>query len=1552
MTIQPIKRNYPLKTNHFLGAASRCLLAFLVGFNLILPTGFTEPSARVPATKAEDVKALPPELAQIEALHEGRTAGKPYFVYLQDAHSNPSAQQSIRQILRFLFEQVNNPKILVALEGAVGDLQPELLEFFADFPSVNETIRKDLQAKGELTGAELFAHDLYAQGRFKREQFQGVEDAELYRDHGNAYDQVVSQSAEIERFMAQFQQELAKAETRILNPRLSKFLKEVMRRREGKYNETFLSAGAVPTEQVPQYNAYLKTLADYLRTHLSINLDQEVEQARFPQIFRLRALQRMEELLDRGEAAQEWAAYQADFETTVRPDTLAAMAAAFKTMPAEPRLSVRRALEKLLGENQEAYQALVNSEQLKRMLTVHMLQSELDVSVLLSEMDHLEYAVAQKMVQSLKESLLLQLSKDYRRLGSLFRMELTRPDWLLMKNQPNQLSPESLVQRLKFLGYGKSFKTNLTGFQPYEAASAFYHVAELRDEALLKNTLRKAQETDAEMVVLVSGGFHTGGIREVLESQEYSFAVLRPAIASVDHNQLYHKAMSRDNSNVFNREDLRLSSEQVALTLKEMLEVGIPQIASTTGKTDAELAELVRSAVSSHPLLKDAVEVNVVQDSTQPENAHLIFTTPGFHLATRVKQLYTGNRYEDLQSPEKSQFSWPVDIRGGRPVVELAGLRSEVRAKPPGVYRKYGAARTAEEAKASTGRAIELPSLERVRANIKEYLAKIGRPAGKLTGQEFVEFAGHRNRGYFTGVSAPVRGRDVVTETTLRAFKDEAEKNSSLVTAVQGLENLSKVIPEAEEARNLELGEALFREGKVEVVSLAGGMSVRGAIFANHLVYIPGYGKVPLLGVQILNAYRLAKKAGLKKIPFTVAESDYTAKNVSEVLHWLTQRGFIKVEDVHRFDVSVINRIDGAGNFFAEDHREGYAVASHFDGLLYYIYSGQYARAKQAGVKYTKFSNMNIPTATLDLGIIGYLHARRLAEPDETLKPGVLIEQTLNKNEKGGFRATGHYKMPDGERRAVQQMIESFIVEGTPDFDKLVGNKRDYPVFNANGIVVSLDWIEEFFGLNELSEPPTVENLRDPHYRDQLVALIGNKISDLGDSDPGNKIQLYYELKKIKHPVTEHPEFILQTSRLLGQTATVDPHSIFYTVPRQTEKASRYDEAKKQKNISANSALWAKYLIGQLPKPRKMDKPLAAADTLMAGLNEFYLSADAMNEEAHRGDNPAFKLQTTTYEAEAFDFYNYLLRELDVRDRTQIEEYQGYLTQIAAVPELSQKIHLMQTFMGGRRSEVRFAPALLSTEDFAAQFGDQTVQSINQALRRVSIDFGGVFEDTEPGRVELRAHLELPSVAPLAAAEEQALGAAFITAFFPAEPAPYRQADQYLLRENVDRLPELDAEMKLWVRYLSTHPDFTWGLDVDDASLTELQNFKKELLEFARALGTPIHPGQIRESVSQKEGFDLWLLDRPSKDQVFGYLSNKRQFLAPTQPDAKASFRRTHDARALDRMLAAEALRQQIPDDLQKAIGPLSELAAAVFKTSYASLEAGFAAYQRLAASA
>ena len=67
----------------------------------------------------------------------------------------------------------------------------------------------------------------------------------------------------------------------------------------------------------------------------------------------------------------------------------------------------------------------------------------------------------------------------------------------------------------------------------------FYHLAEERDGVLVNNTLGVMRKNNAEIAVLVSGGFHTDGITRLLKEQDISYIVVTPKIEQLDPNNPY-----------------------------------------------------------------------------------------------------------------------------------------------------------------------------------------------------------------------------------------------------------------------------------------------------------------------------------------------------------------------------------------------------------------------------------------------------------------------------------------------------------------------------------------------------------------------------------------------------------------------------------------------------------------------------------------------------------------------------------------------------------------------------------------------------------------------------------------------------------------------------------------------------------------------------------------------------------------------------------------------------------------------------------------------------
>ncbi len=85
--------------------------------------------------------SIPSELGEIREYHRGADApgSRPFILHVQDVHADPEAQLKVRDLLHYLSGEMKTkpgegPELFIALEGASGELHPEYLEFFPDFP--------------------------------------------------------------------------------------------------------------------------------------------------------------------------------------------------------------------------------------------------------------------------------------------------------------------------------------------------------------------------------------------------------------------------------------------------------------------------------------------------------------------------------------------------------------------------------------------------------------------------------------------------------------------------------------------------------------------------------------------------------------------------------------------------------------------------------------------------------------------------------------------------------------------------------------------------------------------------------------------------------------------------------------------------------------------------------------------------------------------------------------------------------------------------------------------------------------------------------------------------------------------------------------------------------------------------------------------------------------------------------------------------------------------------------------------------------------------------
>ncbi len=227
-------------------------------------------------------------------------------------------------------------------------------------------------------------------------------------------------------------------------------------------------------------------------------------------------------------------------------------------------------------------------ENLRLQIQSQILQSELKSDLLAAETEKLESAITEKLIRTETERKLVAFSKNYRLLKKLFRLELTLKEYQSIGHRPettgekasssphafrrgspsrfptktfgndennNSLRPSVLIEQ--FLALNSDKRTQAVRFSHLDEidhlfglALSFYAGARKRDSIMANNALKVIQHFKQDSAILVTGGFHSQGIKEYFESKGFSYYLITPSIKEIGDNKAYRAAMLEENKSI------------------------------------------------------------------------------------------------------------------------------------------------------------------------------------------------------------------------------------------------------------------------------------------------------------------------------------------------------------------------------------------------------------------------------------------------------------------------------------------------------------------------------------------------------------------------------------------------------------------------------------------------------------------------------------------------------------------------------------------------------------------------------------------------------------------------------------------------------------------------------------------------------------------------------------------------------------------------------------------------------------------------------------------
>ncbi len=425
------------------------------------------------------------------------------IIHIQDVHMNAEAQQNIEKAVQGLID--GNHVDLIALEGAFAPID---LTAFRSFPQ--ESTRK---VANYLFRENKISGPIYAAFTNPKPvpSIVGIDDPIHYKANVESYRRSVSEADEYKRRLNSLKDRLASKKKKLFNSLLYDFDLRAQGYRDGhlslgsyieflsQQTSEFSPAFAEATAGKPTIEIFLEAFR--LESTLDFAAVEKERGRLLSQLLAKLSASQTQGLVAASVAYQLGNISHADFYTRL------------KTLCTESGILLSR------------FPAMTSY------LQYVLLTDHIDAENLFRDLKKMESKVYASLTQTENEKQLIAESEKLSLTGKLLDFALTKDEWEEYKAViPAKAGIQALNNPLKMAqDLGPGFRRDdLKSFE------SFYVEAEARDQAMSENLLKAMNESNAKVAVLVTGGFHSVGIGELIKQAGITMISFAPKITKVD----------------------------------------------------------------------------------------------------------------------------------------------------------------------------------------------------------------------------------------------------------------------------------------------------------------------------------------------------------------------------------------------------------------------------------------------------------------------------------------------------------------------------------------------------------------------------------------------------------------------------------------------------------------------------------------------------------------------------------------------------------------------------------------------------------------------------------------------------------------------------------------------------------------------------------------------------------------------------------------------------------------------------------------------------------
>lgn len=620
-----------------------------------------KPADVIPSSLATiNALILPEAFGTIRELYQGKK--KKTIIHIQDSHAHFEAQTNISNIIEFLNNHYLGEQLqVVGIEGAKGTVDLSLMKSVKDIP-LRKQAADFFMEQGYLTGPEYFAL-----GEDVRTEVFGVEEGPLYFENLNYFQQAIQISKETLPALEKLEFSLNQLKEKMYPPKLKKF-----------------------NQLVSSYNKDEIGLSEYAQSLGRSAKEQKISLKRFKDVGTLLQSVEIENQIDKTRYEKEMTHLMKAMQKKLvkeEIEELVSLSLSYRI----GRLSAPNYFKKLVEFSKQAKIPLTKKYPNFYLYSqLVQTQSQVNVQNLINQIVQLEEAVKERLYTSKKQKKLDKTSKRVALITRLAKLHLSRQDLKEYKEHKRDYDLQRMIpwvrQQLVKYQIDAPLDENYSRInQDFTFAERFYEAALRRDDVIVENILAKMQEGKIETAVLVSGGFHTGGITRRLKAKDISYAVVMPRMTEIFSDELYLKLMMGEPDSflqAFQGVALAPEVRQINIAILEGISPAQRRrLEELWGLTNtAWISTLVGLLLQKHPAALSQLKAKGrIRDFGLREIREAIESfRGGFEEGEQVRVNYRG-----IQSIGPNRYQIPVIVEGNEVILtfDLSGAGVAVTAK-------------------------------------------------------------------------------------------------------------------------------------------------------------------------------------------------------------------------------------------------------------------------------------------------------------------------------------------------------------------------------------------------------------------------------------------------------------------------------------------------------------------------------------------------------------------------------------------------------------------------------------------------------------------------------------------------------------------------------------------------------------------------------------------------------------------------------------------------------------------------------------------------------